>query len=111
MAVGGQALAPDIADDQPGAGGGAGGREQITAHLGLLLGRQIQGGDLQETAARGERPEQDLLGDPATERLRVRRRLLRSRTTVKSTTSAETTTSEAIWASRFSVKQHCARCR
>ncbi|WP_405495427.1 hypothetical protein [Streptomyces sp. NBC_00096] len=42
-----QPLAADVADQQPGAGGGAGGRVQVSADLGLGLGRQVHGGDPQ----------------------------------------------------------------
>ncbi|MEU9502597.1 hypothetical protein [Streptomyces sp. NPDC048196] len=61
MAVCRQALAADVADDQPGAGEGAGRGEEVAAHFRLLLGRQVQRRDLQRAAASGQRAQQDLL--------------------------------------------------
>ncbi|WP_423836052.1 hypothetical protein [Streptomyces endophytica] len=62
VTVCGQALAADVADDQPGTGEGACRGEEVAAHFRLLLGRQVQRGDLQWAAASGQRTQQDLLG-------------------------------------------------
>ncbi len=58
---GGQALAPHVADHHPGSGVDTGGRVQVAADLGLVLGGQVQGGDPQWADALREGPEQDVL--------------------------------------------------
>ncbi len=58
----GQPLAPDVADQQPGAGGGAGRRVEVAADLGLGLGGQVEGGEVQRPGPVGQRAQQDPLG-------------------------------------------------
>ncbi len=57
----GQALAPDVADQQPGAPAGAGGGVEIAADPGLVLGRQVPHGHPERAQALWEGAEQNLL--------------------------------------------------
>ncbi len=58
----GQALAAYVADQQPGAGGGAGGRVQVAADLCLGLGGEVDGGQVQRPDPVRQRAQQDPLG-------------------------------------------------
>lgn len=59
---GGHALAAHVADDQPGAGGGAHGRVEVPADLGLGLGGEVQGGGAQRAEPAGQWGQDHALG-------------------------------------------------